>query len=43
MEGGSPIEDAVGVTFIKNEEGASVYKVESGNYNFKNALDQVLN
>ena len=29
--------------FIKNEEGASVYKVESGNYNFKSALDQVLN
>jgi alpha-L-rhamnosidase len=38
-EGSSPIEDAVGVTFIKNENGASVYKVESGNYSFESALD----
>lgn len=28
------LSDAVGVTFIKNEDGASVYKVESGNYQF---------
>jgi len=33
-EGGEPVEDAVGVTFIKNEDGASVYKVESGDYSF---------
>jgi alpha-L-rhamnosidase len=43
MEGGSPIEEVVGVTFIKNEDGASVYKVESGNYNFKSAVEQALN
>jgi len=34
-EGGMPIEVATGLTFIKNEEGHSVYKLESGNYNFE--------
>lgn len=38
-EGGSPIEDGVGVTFIKNEDGGSVYNVESGNYSFLSSLD----
>jgi hypothetical protein len=38
-EGGLPIEDAVGVTFIINEDGASVYKVEFGNYSFGSTLD----
>ena len=33
-ESGSPIEDAVGVDFIIIENGASVCKVESGNYYF---------
>ena len=34
-EGGQPVEVAEGITFIKNEDGASVYKVESGNYFFE--------
>jgi alpha-L-rhamnosidase len=38
-EGGSPVGDAVGVTFIKHEDGAAVYKVESGNYSFESTLD----
>lgn len=38
-ESGSPIEDAVGVTFIKNEEGHSVFKVESGSYSFRSTLE----
>jgi alpha-L-rhamnosidase len=37
-ESGSPIEDAVGVDFVKNEIGASVYKLESGNYYFTSKL-----
>jgi alpha-L-rhamnosidase len=35
MESGSPVEDASGVTFIKIEDGISVYTVESGNYYFE--------
>ena len=35
MESGSPAEDAVGVTFIKNEDGAGIYDLESGNYRFQ--------
>ena len=38
-ESGLPIEDAVGITFIKNEDGASVYRVESGNYSFESTLN----
>ncbi len=38
-EGGLAVEDAVGVTFIQNEDGASVYKVESGTYGFGSTLD----
>lgn len=38
-EGDSPVEDAVGVAFIKHEDGAGVYKVESGNYSFESTLD----
>jgi alpha-L-rhamnosidase len=38
-ESGLPIEDAVGITFIKNEDGASVYEVESGNYSFESTLN----
>jgi alpha-L-rhamnosidase len=38
-EGGLPVEKAVGVTFIKKEDGASVYEVESGNYHFGSILD----
>jgi alpha-L-rhamnosidase len=34
-EGGQPIEGAIGLTFIKNEDGASVYNLESGKYNFE--------
>jgi len=34
-EGGHPVEVAEGITFIRNEDGASVYKVESGNYFFE--------
>jgi alpha-L-rhamnosidase len=34
-EGGSPVEGAEGITFIKIEDGINVYKVESGNYNFE--------
>ncbi|MCP4121255.1 MAG: family 78 glycoside hydrolase catalytic domain [Bacteroidetes bacterium] len=37
-EGGSSIEDAVGVTFIKHEDGTGVYEVESGNYSFESSL-----
>jgi alpha-L-rhamnosidase len=34
-EGGLPIEEAKGVTFIKNEDGSGIFKVESGNYVFE--------
>lgn len=37
-EGGLPIEDAGGVTFIRVEDGISLYKVESGNYSFESTL-----
>jgi alpha-L-rhamnosidase len=37
-EGGSPVEDADGVTFITTEDGAGVYTVESGSYSFKSSL-----
>ena len=33
-EGGLPIEEATGVTFIKYKDGSGVYKVESGSYHF---------
>jgi alpha-L-rhamnosidase len=38
-EGGLPIEDAGGVTFIRVEDGISLYKVESGNYSFESTLN----
>jgi alpha-L-rhamnosidase len=38
-ESGLPIVDAVGITFIKKEDGANVYKVESGNYSFESTLN----
>jgi alpha-L-rhamnosidase len=38
-ESGLPTKDAVGITFIKNEDGASVYRVESGNYSFESTLN----
>ncbi len=38
-ESGAPIEGVEGVTFIKNEDGVSLYKVESGNYSFGSTLD----
>jgi len=37
-ESGLPVEDAVGVTFIKNEDEASVFEVESGSYSFGSTL-----
>jgi len=37
-EDGLPIKDAVGVSFLKNEDGNGVYKVESGNYSFGSTL-----
>ena len=37
-EGGTPVKDADGTTFVKREDGASVYKVESGNYRFESIL-----
>ncbi len=38
-EGGVPVGDALGVTFVKSEDGAKVYEVESGNYCFGSTLD----
>jgi len=38
-EDGLPIKDAVGVSFLKNKDGNSVYKVESGNYSFESTLE----
>ena len=38
-EDGLPVGDAVGVTFIKIEDGTHVYEVESGNYSFGSTLD----
>ena len=42
MEGGKPVKDADGTTFVKHEDGASVYKVESGNYSFESILDKMV-
>ena len=42
IEGGVPVEDAIGIAAIKNEGGASLYKVESGNYSFESTLDQAI-
>ena len=38
-EGDLPIEYAGGVTFIRVEDGISLYKVESGNYSFESTLE----
>jgi alpha-L-rhamnosidase len=37
-ESGTPVKDADEITFIKNEDGVSVYEVESGNYQFSSSL-----
>ncbi len=38
-EGGSPIEEVVGITFVKKVNGANVYLLESGNYRFGSTLN----
>jgi alpha-L-rhamnosidase len=39
MESGFAVEDAVGVTYMGNEDGTSVFEVESGDYKFGSTLD----
>jgi hypothetical protein len=34
-EGGLPVSEVEGVSLLHSENGASVYKIESGNYNFR--------
>ena len=38
-ESGLPAENALGVSFLKNDEGCTVFRVESGVYNFESSLN----
>ena len=38
-ESGLPIDDTVGINFIKYDEGHTVFKVESGDYSFRSILN----
>jgi alpha-L-rhamnosidase len=38
MEGGKPVGEAKGITFIKFEGGKAVYELKSGSYTFTSRL-----
>jgi alpha-L-rhamnosidase len=37
-EGGLPAENALGVNLLKTDEGCTVFRIESGVYNFESSL-----